>query len=160
MVYEIAISNKNPEIHIKDLDVLLPKKNIRVDFSKLFILIGKNLNDDKIKKSIEYLFYDPVTDNYSVKKLSREPYLISGHKLKKEVSDIWEVKVYYRAEVTDPASSFIKKALSDIKIFPEEVRTGKRYILKSKRLSLDEVNMLTRRIFANFIVERALLKAL
>jgi phosphoribosylformylglycinamidine (FGAM) synthase PurS component len=160
MVYEIAISNKNPEIHIKDLDVLLPKKNIRVDFSKLFILIGKNLNDDKIKKSIEYLFYDPVTDNYSVKKLSREPYLISGYKLKKEVSDIWEVKVYYRAEVTDPASSFIKKALSDIKIFPEEVRTGKRYILKSKRLSLDEVNMLTRRIFANFIVERALLKAL
>lgn len=151
--YEIEVYKKNPQIVLKDLEFIFPAKKIEVEFSKLY-LIETDIEIDKIKKSINLLFCDPVVERYRIKSIKNNYH--TGRKISsKKRADRWEIKVYYHPEVTDPAGETIIKALSDINVYVKSVVTGKRYILKSKNLKYSEVELITRRLLANYIVENA-----
>lgn len=154
--YEIEIYRKNPQIVLKDLEFIFPAKKIDVEFSKLY-LIECDIGIDKIKKSINLLFCDPVVEKYRIKSIKNN-YNPARKISAEKKSDKWEIKVYYHPEVTDPGSETIIKALKDINIPVQNVATGKRYILKSRNLKYKEVELITRRLLANYIVENAYIR--
>ncbi len=156
MRYEIEIFRKNPEIFLQDLEFIFPGVNISIEFSKLYLIQGE-LTNNEIKRSIQLLFCDPVVEKYRINYIKANKELSMKKETKDKISDIWEVKIYYHSDVTDPGSSTIMKALRDINIPVEDVVTGKRYLLKGKRLRYNDVELITKRVLANYIVEDAII---
>ncbi|MBN1897601.1 MAG: phosphoribosylformylglycinamidine synthase subunit PurS [Spirochaetes bacterium] len=155
MKYEIEIFNKDPEIVMPDLDLLFPGKNIKTDFSKLYLITG-TLDNDTLQKSVKDLFCDPVVEDYRIAMIENGFQKIKNRA--SDVSDRWEVTIYYHPEVTDPGSETIMKALNDVDIRVKNVITGKRYLLKGKGMTFDQVELITRRLLANYTVHDAFIK--
>jgi|GEM_PF-4865452 len=124
--------------------------------SKLYYIAG-TLTREEIQKSIDLLFKDPLTEKEKIYKMS------DIEKMKENPvnteADRWEVEVFYKKEVTDPATSYILKALNDISIKADNVRTGYRYVIKGK-LNLENVKLFARRYLANLIVQDMYIKSL
>ncbi len=158
MRYEIEVKRKEPEIVIDDIKYILPDKKIKVEFARLY-LIDADLDVSKVKEIIDKLLKDRVVEKAKIKGVKEDYFKKTAYKDDKK-SDTWLVKVYYRPEVTDPGSETIKKALKDIKVKVKEVETGKQYILHGKGLDFKSVELLTRRIFANQIVENVIINVI
>ncbi len=157
LLYEIEVYKKDPRIYLKDIEFILPNKKIELEFSKLYLIEDSNLNLDDLYRASEQLFYDPIAEKYKIK-IIKNRWKIGHSKINKN-SKKWSVKVYYKPEVTDPATEYIIKALKDIKLKVSNVRTGKKYILKSNTvLKYDEVYLIARRLLANLNIENVLLK--
>lgn len=146
------ISNNN--VHIDAGEINLPIKDIYM--SKLYTVTG-NLTKKNIQKSINLLFKDKITEKHKIYKIKSEKNKkASSPKLK---SSKWEVEVFYKKEVTDPATSYILKALMDIRIKALNVRTGFRYVVNGN-LNLDEVKLFSKRYLANLIIQDMYIKSL
>ncbi len=146
------ISNNN--VHIDAGEINLPIKDVYM--SKLYTITG-NLTKKNIQKSIDLLFKDKITEKHKIYKIkSGENKKASSSKLK---SGKWEVEVFYKKEVTDPSTSYILKALIDIRIKALNVRTGFRYVINGN-LNLDEVKLFSKRYLANLIIQDMYIKSL
>ena len=147
MEWIIEIISKNNEFPFDPAEVNIPIKDIRI--SKLYYITGE-LTRDQISKSISQLFQDKIIEKhkvYPVERSRKEKKITLTKKFR-----TWEVEVFYKKEVTDPATSYIIKALTDINISAENILTGYRYVIKGN-LNLKQIRLFSRRFLANLIVQ-------
>lgn len=155
MNWIIEIIDNNNLIH---LDTTGFKFNIdEIRLSRLFYLKG-NLSKKEIKRSINLLFQDKVTEKHHIYKV-KENHKRKTSQIKNILAKKWEIEVFYKQEVTDPGTLIIKKGLGDINIPAEDVRTGFRYVVKG-RLFNNEVLLLAKKFLANLIVQDIFIKPL
>jgi len=151
----IEIISKNNQFYFDRKEINLPIKEILV--SKLYYLQGELTKED-IQKSVELLFRDLVVEDYKLHFIKSKETGKKKIPLKRRFKK-WEVEVFYKKEVTDPASSYILKALKDIDISAENVKTGKRYLIKGN-LNFSEIQLFAKRYLGNLIVQDILITKL
>ena len=143
----VEIISRDNKFSFDTGEVNLPIRDICM--SKLYYITGQ-ITKVQINKSIDFLFKDKIIEKYKI-------YHAKEIRDKKQPSlnkkyNTWEVEVFYKKEVTDPATSYIIKALQDINIPAENVRTGNRYVIKGN-LDFNQVKLFSRRYLANLIVQ-------
>lgn len=152
MEWIIEIIEQNNQLAFDTHEINLPIK--KINRSKLYYISG-DLTKEKIEKSIHLLFQDQVTEKHKIHKM---PLSMKNTRSNRSIkADNWEVEVFYKKEVTDPATSYILKALKDINISADNVRTGFRYVIKGS-LKTEEVHLFSRRYLANLIVQDIYIK--
>ena len=153
MEWIIEVISKNNQFSFDATEIKdLPIEDIMV--SKLYYVVGQ-ISKGQLNKSIGLLFKDRIIENHKIYPGERSKInAIPGKRF-----DLWEVEVFYKNEVTDPDTSYILKALQDIRVPAENVRTGRRYVIRGN-LSLDEVKLFSRRYLANLIVQDMFIRSL
>ncbi len=150
----VEIISQNNQFSFDAGEVNLPIKDIRM--SKLYYIAGQ-ISKIQVNKSIDILFKDKIIEKHKIHnvKEAKEGENFSSNKK----YNSWEVEVFYKKEVTDPDTSYILKALKDIDIPAENVRTGNRYVINGD-LNLEQVKLFSRRYLANLIVQNMYIKHL
>ena len=150
----VEIISQNNQFSFDAGEVNLPIKDIRM--SKLYYIAGQ-ISRIQVNKSIDILFKDKIIEKHKIRsvKEAKEGENFSSNKK----YNSWEVEVFYKKEVTDPDTSYILKALKDIDIPAENVRTGNRYVINGD-LNLEQVKLFSRRYLANLIVQNMYIKHL
>ncbi len=154
MKWLIEIISTNNQVPFNSSEINLSVKEILS--SNLYYVSG-NLTKETINKSINLLFKDKIVEKHKIYKMPS-----NNNKKKKTLnkkSNLWEVEVFYKKEVTDPDTSYILKALKDIKINADNVRTGYRYVVKGN-LSYNEIESFSKRYLANVVIQDMYIKNL
>lgn len=152
-IIEIISKDNNSPMDLSDST--LPIKNISV--SKIYYLKGE-LSKTETTNCIDLLFKDHLMEKSKI-----HPVQIESKKATKispgTKSSKWEVEVFYKKEVTDPATSYILKAMKDIDIIADNIRTGRRFVVKGN-LTYKQIDQFSRRFLANLIVQDIFIKNL
>ena len=105
---------------------------------KLFFISG-DLSDDDVRRVSEELLIDPVTEEYFV-----------GSTVAGEDAPV--IEVHLKPGVMDPVAASAERAIKDMNLPVETVRTGRRYELAGT-VGKDQRETIARRLLANAVIE-------
>jgi len=103
-------------------------------------LIEGNVSEHDIRKICEHLLIDPVTQNYTYRgtAFDERPYKV--------------VEVAYNAGVMDPVEDSAKKAITDLGLSAQTVKTAKKYLIKGN-LSYAQIHSIAGKILYNKVIQ-------
>jgi phosphoribosylformylglycinamidine synthase subunit PurSL len=114
-------------------------------------LIQGNLSADEIKLAAQRLLADPVTEKFSIDEVGAAS--LMKHLAWNDSDPITVVHVFRKPGVMDPTANSAQRAMLDLDLHADAVRTLRKYWIKG--LSPNEVDRIAQKILSNSSIEQA-----